>query len=82
MGGFIRAVSKAIFGSPSQPPVVQTVQTPVAQTPEPTDKTTRQKLMGSGYGGQTIMTSASGVEDEANVQKTILGGGKKRKIIA
>ena len=38
--------------------------------------------MGSGYGGQTIMTSASGVEDEANVQKTILGGGKKRKIIA
>ena len=82
MGGFVRAVSKAIFGSPSQPPVVQQAQTPVAQTPEPSDKTTRQKLMGSGYGGQTIMTSASGVEDEANVQKTILGGGKKRKIIA
>ena len=82
MGGFVRAIAKAVFGSPSQPPVVQQVQTPVAQTPEPTDKTTRQKLMGSGYGGQTIMTSASGVEDEANVQKTILGGGKKRKIIA
>ena len=83
MGGFVRAVSKAIFGSPSQPPVVQKVEpAPVAQTAEPSDKTTRQKLMGSGYGGQTIMTSASGVEDEANVQKTILGGGKKRKIIA
>ena len=82
MGGFVRAIAKAVFGSPSQPPVVQQVQTPVAQTPEPTDKTTRQKLMGSGYGGQTIMTSASGVEDEANTQKTILGGGRKRKINA
>jgi hypothetical protein len=83
MGGFVRAISKAVFGTPSQPPVVQTVQpAPVAQTPEPTDKTTRQKLMGSGYGGQTIMTSASGVEDEANTQKTILGGGRKRKINA
>jgi hypothetical protein len=82
MGGIVRSIARAVFGSPSQPPVVQPVQTPVAQTPEPTDKTTRQKLMGSGYGGQTIMTSASGVEDEANVQKTILGGGRKRKINA
>jgi hypothetical protein len=82
MGGFVRAISKAVFGSPSQPPVVQKVETPVAQTAEPSDKTTRQKLMGSGYGGQTIMTSASGVEDEANTQKTILGGGRKRKINA
>ena len=82
MGGFVRAIAKAVFGSPSQPPVVQKVEAPVAQTAEPSDKTTRQKLMGSGYGGQTIMTSASGVEDEANVQKTILGGGRKRKINA
>ena len=84
MGGFVRAIAKAVFGSPSQPPVVQKQAdpAPVAQTAEPSDKTTRQKLMGSGYGGQTIMTSASGVEDEANTQKTILGGGKKRKIIA
>ena len=82
MGGIVRAISRAVFGTPSQPPVVQPVQTPVAQTAEPSDKTTRQKLMGSGYGGQTIMTSASGVEDEANTQKTILGGGRKRKINA
>ena len=34
------------------------------------------------YGGQTIMTGASGVEDEANTQKTILGGGKKKKVKA
>jgi hypothetical protein len=38
--------------------------------------------MGSGYGGSTILSSAAGVEDEANVQKTILGGGRKRKINA
>jgi len=82
MGGLVRSIARAVFGTPSQPPVVQPVQTPVAQTPEPTDKTTRQKLMGSGYGGQTILTSAAGVEDEANVQKTILGGGRKRKINA
>jgi hypothetical protein len=31
------------------------------------------------YGGQTIMTGASGVEDEANVQKTVLGGGTTKK---
>ena len=82
MGGIVRAISRAVFGTPSKPPVVQQAQTPVAQTAEPSDKTTRQKLMGSGYGGQTIMTSASGVEDEANTQKTILGGGRKRKINA
>ena len=33
MGGLVRAISKAVFGTPSQPPVVQPVQTPVAQTP-------------------------------------------------
>jgi hypothetical protein len=38
--------------------------------------------MGSGYGGSTILSSAAGVEDEANVQKTVLGGGRKRKINA
>ena len=53
-----------------------------AQTKEVVDtaSTTRQKLMGSGYGGQTIMSTAAGVEDEANVAKTVLGGGRKRKI--
>jgi hypothetical protein len=83
MGGFVKFITRAISGASSQPPVVQKVEpAPVAQTAEPSDKTTRQKLMGSGYGGQTIMTSASGVEDEANTQKTILGGGRKRKIKA
>jgi len=82
MGGFVRAIAKAVFGSPSQPPVVQQVAEPVAQTATDTTAKQKQKLMGAGYGSQTILTSASGVEDEANVQKTILGGGKKKKIIA
>lgn len=33
---------------------------------------------GSLYGGSTIMSSAGGVEDEANVAKTVLGGAKKK----
>ena len=85
MGGIVRAISRAVFGSPKQQAPVQVVQEQPKQTVTEavdTTKADRQKLMGSGYGGQTIMTSASGVEDEANVQKTILGGGRKRKINA
>lgn len=83
MGGFVRAIAKAVFGSPSQPPVVQQVAEPaVTQTAVTDTSKQKQKLMGAGYGSQTILTSATGVEDEANVQKTILGGGRKKKIIA
>jgi hypothetical protein len=32
-----------------------------------------------GYGGSTIMTGATGVEEEANVAQTVLGGSKKGK---
>ena len=38
-----------------------------------------QQATGSAYGGQTIMTGSTGVEDEANVQKTVLGGGTTKK---
>lgn len=82
MGGFVRAIAKAVFGSPSQPPVVQQVAEPAVQTAVTDTSKQKQKLMGAGYGSQTILTSATGVEDEANVQKTILGGGRKKKIIA
>jgi hypothetical protein len=33
---------------------------------------------GSLYGGSTIMSGAGGVEEEANVAKTVLGGTKKK----
>lgn len=82
MGGIVRAISRAVFGTPSQPPVVQQVAEPAVQTAVTDTSKQKQKLMGAGYGSQTILTSATGVEDEANVQKTILGGGRKKKIIA
>jgi len=83
MGGIVRRISRVIFGSP------QVIQ-PVQPQPQPEPKAdsakemaqTKSKLMGSGYGGKTILTSADGAEDEANVQKTVLGGGRKRKINA
>jgi hypothetical protein len=37
-------------------------------------------LAGGTYGGQTILSSSQGDEKEANVSKTILGGGKKKNI--
>jgi len=85
MGGFVRAISRAVFGTPKQQAPVQVVQEQPKQTVTEavdTTKADRQKLMGSGYGGSTILSSAAGVEDEANVQKTVLGGGRKRKINA
>ena len=42
----------------------------------------KAKLAGSGYGGSTVMTSAKGIDDDANVSKTVLGAGKKKKIKA
>ena len=85
MGGAARII-KSVFSSPKPAPVqvVQPQTEPKAEVKQTAQEMaqTKSKLMGSGYGGQTIMTSAAGVEDEANTQKTILGGGRKRKIKA
>ena len=86
MGGVFRAVTR-IFRKPKQVVIQQPAQTQPAtvDAPAPTDAKTSSAMAASkagSYGGQTIMTGASGVEDEANVQKTILGGGKKKKIKA
>jgi len=84
MGGFVRSIVRMITQAPkAQPAPVQVVEQPKTVTEAvDTTKADRQKLMGSGYGGSTILSSAAGVEDEANVQKTVLGGGRKRKINA
>ena len=85
MGGVARII-KSVVSKPKAP--IQVVQPKPVEEPKTvteavdTVKTDRQKLMGSGYGGSTILSSAAGVEDEANVQKTVLGGGRKRKINA
>jgi hypothetical protein len=79
MGGFFRAVTR-IF---KQPPQVAQQPTFVAATPVSQTKSdkSRQTLASSGYGSSSILTSQQGIEEEANVSKTVLGGTtiKKKK---
>ncbi len=81
MGGFIRSITR-MFSQPSSPvQVVTPVQAaPVAATA--TKDTARQTLASGGYGSSSVLTSQQGIEDEANVSKTVLGGAvqKKKKI--
>jgi len=62
----------------TQTPQTQPPQTTVPETEEEAKKKKRSAL-GIGYGGsqKTILTSSIGDEAEANVSKTILGGGIK-----
>ena len=82
MGGFFRAVTR-IFSKPKQVVVQQQapVQT-VSQTAKKTDAKTASALAASkagAYGQSTLMGEASGVEEEANVSKTVLGGQSIKK---
>ena len=83
MGGFVRAIRR-VFSRPQQVVIQQPAPQPAAPTAPQTapDAKTASAMAASkagSYGGQTIMTGASGVEDEANVQKTVLGGGTTKK---
>ena len=86
MGGFVRAIRR-VFSRPQQVVVQQPAPSaPVQPTAPQTAPVTQQKTASAmaasnagAYGGQTIMTGASRVEDEANVQKTVLGGGTTKK---
>ena len=74
MGGFIRSFTR-IFSQPSSP--VQVV-TPVQAAS--VAATAKDKSRQSGYGSSSVLTSQQGIEDEANVSKTVLGGTvQKRK---
>jgi len=74
MGGFFRAITR-IFKQPVQQPAqIITTQAPMAAT----KKIDRRPGQGTGVTG-TIMTDATGLEDEANVSKAILGGTTKKK---
>ena len=87
MGGFVRRIVRT-FSSVISPPPAQVAQAPVqAVAPEQTapvaDVAAQKKAaLGSGYGtsGQTVL--AKGGDEEANVSKTVLGQGKKKKIRA
>ena len=80
MGGFFRAVTR-IFRRPD-PVVIQQAAPVQAATPTSSKVSKRSTLAASGHGGSTIMTGSEGLEDEANVQKTALGMGKKKKVKA
>ncbi|MDA9203591.1 hypothetical protein N9O38_00870 [Flavobacteriaceae bacterium] len=85
MGGFVRRIFKTVFSQPKPviAPVAQTVAetAPVAKEAVDVAKQ-KQAALGSGYGtsAQTVLAKAD--EAEANVQKTVLGGGKKKRIKA
>ena len=78
MGGFFRAITR-IFRQPVQQPAqVMTVQPAATTTVSGSQKVSKLRGQGSGVTG-TIMTDATGIEEEANVAKTVLGEGKKKK---
>ena len=65
MGGFIRRIFRSFSSAPAAPAQVQQVQQVAKGT---------SRRVSKPYSDDTIMTSAEGLEDEANVQKTVLGG--------
>ena len=81
MGGFFRAVTR-IFKRQQQPAQVVIQQQPAQTVDASTKVSKRSTLAASGHGGSTIMTGSEGLEEEANVQKTALGMGKKKKVKA
>jgi len=60
---------------PSPPPPAAAAPTP---TPTVASVPSTAFTIG-GYGGSTIMTGSTGIEEEANVAQTVLGGGKGKK---
>jgi hypothetical protein len=88
MGGVAR-IFKSLGVSTGVIKPAQAVAAPVAHTSgavalaalaAATNIAQKATLAGGTYGGQTILSSSQGDEKEANVSKTILGGGKKKNI--
>ena len=82
MGGFVRVFRK-IFSKPKT--VVVQQQAPIQAAPAQTakvDAKTSQAMAASKagkYGTSTMMNEATGVEEEANISKTALGGQSIKK---
>ena len=81
MGGFIRRVFRTVFSTPVAQQPAQVVATqPAAATTTVSGSQKVSKLRGQGMGTTgTIMTGATGIEEEANVSKTVLGGATTKK---
>jgi len=77
MGGAAR-IFRRVFSPPAYtPPPAQTVAAPVAAA-KTVSGASKVRGQGSGVTG-TIMTDATGIEEEANVSKAILGGATTKK---
>ena len=77
MGGAAK-LFKRVFSPPAYtPPPAQTVAVPVAAA-KTVSGASKVRGQGSGVTG-TIMTDATGIEEEANVSKTVLGGATTKK---
>jgi len=79
MGGFVRKLFKTVFSQPAQQPAQVIATQPAATTTvSGSQKVSKLRGQGSGVTG-TIMTDSGGLEEEANVSKTVLGGSTKKK---
>jgi len=79
MGGAARIIRRFISPAPAYtPPPAQMVSAAPAAKATISGKTSRVRGQGSGVTG-TIMTDATGIEEEANVSKTALGGTTTKK---
>jgi len=82
MGGFVRRIFRAVTSMAAPVQVAQAAPVQAAATAV-ADTKKKQANLGAGYGSKgTIMTTSQGVEDDANVSKTVLGAGTKKKIKA
>lgn len=81
MGGFVRIIRR-VFSKPKQVVVQQQAPVQATQTAKKADAKTSQAMAASKagkYGDATLMTDAEGIEEEANVAKTALGGSSIKK---
>lgn len=80
MGGAARIIRRVFAPAPAYtPPPAQTVTAvPAAATTTVSGRTAKVRGQGMGTTG-TIMTGATGIEEEANVSKTVLGGATTKK---
>ena len=79
MGGAARIIRRVFAPAPAYtPPPAQTVTAAPAAAKTVSGSTAKVRGQGSGVTG-TIMTDATGIEEEANVSKTVLGGATTKK---
>ncbi len=82
MGGAARIIRRVFAPAPAYtpPPAQKVTAAPVAPATTISGASRTAKVRGQGMGTKgTIMTGATGIEEEANVSKTVLGGATTKK---